>query len=71
MGKEITVLNKAIKRGAEKARNLNKIMGQKTLVIKDEFVVSIDPDGVESNVKKVKFGKVKVEKRHYVIEANK
>jgi hypothetical protein len=30
MSKEITVLNKAIKRGADKAKNLNKIMGHKT-----------------------------------------
>lgn len=71
MGKESAILNRAIKRGAEKAKNLNKIMGQKTLVIKDQYVVSVAPDGEEAVVKKAKFGIVKVKKRHYVVKENK
>lgn len=68
MSKEVSEINKAIKTAAQKARNLNKIMGLTDLVIKDQHIVSVTSEGKETVVKKIKFGKVKVEKRSYVVK---
>lgn len=68
MSKEVSEMNKAIKTVAQKARNLNKIMGLTDLVIKDQHIVSVTSEGKETVVKKIKFGKVKVEKRSYVVK---
>jgi hypothetical protein len=68
MSKEVSEINKAIKTAAQKARNLNKIMGLADLVIKDQHIVSVTSEGKETVVKKIKFGKVKVEKRSYVVQ---
>ncbi|MBK8670654.1 MAG: hypothetical protein IPN89_14860 [Saprospiraceae bacterium] len=68
MSKEVSEINKAIKTAAQKARNLNKIMGLADLVIKDQHIISVSSEGKETVVKKIKFGKVKVEKRSYVVQ---
>ncbi|MBK8670649.1 MAG: hypothetical protein IPN89_14835 [Saprospiraceae bacterium] len=68
MSKEVLEINKAIKTAAQKAKNLNKIMGLTDLVIKDQHIVSVTSEGKETVVKKIKFGKVKVEKRSYVVK---
>ena len=68
MSKEVSEINKAIKTAAQKDRNLNKIMGLTDLVIKDQHIVSVTSEGKETVVKKIKFGKVKVEKRSYVVQ---
>ena len=68
MSKEVSEINKAIKTAAQKDRNLNKIMGLTDLVIKDQHIVSVTSEGKETVVKKIKFGKVKVEKRSYVVK---
>lgn len=43
-------------------------MGLTDLVIKDQHIVSVTSEGKETVVKKIKFGKVKVEKRSYVVK---
>jgi predicted transcriptional regulator len=68
MSKEVSEINKAIKSAAQKAKSLNKIMGLSDLVIKDENIISLSPEGKEIIVKKIKFGKVKVQKRRYVVK---
>ncbi len=68
MSKEVSEINKAIKTAAQKAKNLNKIMGLADLVIKDQHIISVSSEGKETVVKKLKFGKVKVEKRSYVVK---
>lgn len=68
MNKEVSEINKAIKTAAQKAKNLNKIMGLSDLVIKDQHIISVSSEGKETVVKKIKFGKVKVEKRTYVVK---
>lgn len=68
MSKEVSEINKAIKTAAQKAKNLNKIMGLADLVIKDQHIISVSSEGKETVVKKIKFGKVKVEKRSYVVK---
>ncbi|MCC6836995.1 MAG: hypothetical protein IT234_00535 [Bacteroidia bacterium] len=68
MSKEVSELNKAIKTAAKKAKNLNKIMGLADLEIKDQHIISISSEGKETVLKKLKFGKVKVEKRNYVVK---
>ena len=68
MNKEVSEINKAIKTAAQKAKNLNKIMGLADLVIKDQHIISVSSEGKETVVKKIKFGKVKVEKRSYVVK---
>lgn len=68
MNKEVSEINKAIKTAAQKAKNLNKIMGLSDLVIKDQHIISVSSEGKETVVKKIKFGKVKVEKRSYVVK---
>ena len=68
MNKEVSEINKAIKTAAQKAKNLNKIMGLSDLVIKDQHIISVSSEGKETVVKKIKFGKVKVEKRSYVVQ---
>lgn len=70
MSKEVSEINKAIKTATQKARNLNKIMGLSDLVIKDQNIISVSPEGKETVVKKIKFGKVKVQKRSYVVKTN-
>jgi len=68
MSKEVSEINKAIKTASQKAKNLNKIMGLADLVIKDQHIISVSSEGKETVVKKIKFGKIKVEKRSYVIK---
>lgn len=68
MSKEVSEINKAIKTAGQKAKNLNKIMGLADLVIKDQHIISVSSEGKETVVKKIKFGKVKVEKRSYVVQ---
>jgi predicted transcriptional regulator len=68
VSKEVSEINKAIKTATQKARNLNKIMGLSELVVKDEYIVCVSPEGNETVLKKIKFGKVKVEKRSYVVK---
>ena len=68
MSKEVSEINKAIKTAAQKAKNLNKIMGLADLVIKDQHIISVSSEGKETVVKKIKFGKIKVEKRSYVVK---
>ena len=68
MSKEVSEINKAIKKATLKANNLNKIMGLPDIMIKDQQIISVSPEGKETVVKKLKFGKVKVQKRRYVLK---
>lgn len=68
MSKEVSEINKAIKKATLKANNLNKIMGLPDIMIKDQQIISVSPEGKETVVKKLKFGKVKVQKRSYVLK---
>lgn len=68
MSKEVSEINKAIKKATQKAKNLNKIMGLPDIMVKDQHIISVSPEGKETVVKKLKFGKVKVQKRNYVIK---
>ncbi|MFZ1751231.1 MAG: hypothetical protein WAU01_13600 [Saprospiraceae bacterium] len=68
MDKELASLKRAQKLGAEKAIRLNKALKQSVIVVKDDEVISIAPDGNETRLGKAVFGRKKITKKEYVIK---
>ncbi len=68
MDKEISILKKSLKVGAEKAQSLTKALGLSVAIIRDDNVISISSDGKETKLGKAVFGRMKVTKKSYVIK---
>lgn len=68
--KEITVedLNKLQKKASDNAIKLNKAMGMTYLVVRNNKLIQIEPDGKETIIGKPEFGTKRIEKKQITLK---
>lgn len=68
--KEITVedLNKLQKKASDNAIKLNKAMGMTYLVVRNNKLIQIEPNGKETIIGKPEFGTKRIEKKQITLK---